>query len=286
MVTVDDGAVLRAFSTGRCSHLPPMVLLHGGPGLWDYLAPLAAVIGERTVVHRYDQRGGGGSDDLGPFTTERWLADLDGLRRHWGHPRWVVVGHSFGATVALQYVATRPQDAAGLGYVSGVGIGDWRARFHDNVARRLTISQVRRLAELSDILDRDVAQERELRTLSWFTDYPDPAVGLRHAAEMASSPHAIRWDINATLNAGDDELTDPEALRLARSVLCPSAFVHGRDDPRPWESVADLADTSGVGPITVLDGAGHLPWVERPEAVAGLLLDLLDRVRSARSSGQ
>lgn len=42
MVTVDDGAVLRAFSTGRRSHLPPMVLLHGGPGLWDYLAPLAA----------------------------------------------------------------------------------------------------------------------------------------------------------------------------------------------------------------------------------------------------
>lgn len=143
------------------------------------------------------------------------------------------------------------------------------------------------MAELSDILDRDVAQERELRTLSWFTDHPDPAVGLPHAAEMASSPHAIRCGtINATLNAGDDELTDPEALRLARSVLCPSAFVHGRDDPRPWESVTGLADTSGLGPITVLDGAGHLPWVERPEAVAGLLHDLLDRARSARSSGQ
>lgn len=159
-------------------------------------------------------------DDVGPFTMHRWLADLDALRRHWGHARWVVVGHSFGATLALRYAATRPRDAAGLGYVSGVGVGDWRIPFHENVARRLTPERAARLSELHGIHHREAAQERELRTLSWCTDYADPAVGLRHAAEMAGSLHPIRWDINTALNAGDDEVTDREALaRLLRDVL-------------------------------------------------------------------
>ena len=36
---------------------PPMLLLHGGPGLEDYLAPLAAELERDWTVARYTQRG-------------------------------------------------------------------------------------------------------------------------------------------------------------------------------------------------------------------------------------
>lgn len=72
----------------------PLVLCHGGPGLSDNLGSVAAMVDDIAVVHRYDQRGSGRSRFEGPFDVASFVADLDALRRHWGHRRWVVGGHS------------------------------------------------------------------------------------------------------------------------------------------------------------------------------------------------
>jgi proline iminopeptidase len=59
-----DGAMLRLTTTGSGD---PLVLCHGGPGLWDYLGPLARLLDGGFLVHRYDQRGCGASTGDGPF---------------------------------------------------------------------------------------------------------------------------------------------------------------------------------------------------------------------------
>jgi len=93
-IELDDGARLWTTTEGDGR---AMALCHGGPGGTDTLAPLAALLVDRWRVHRYDQRACGRSSGGRPFTMRRWVADLDALRRHWGHRRWVVAGHSFGA---------------------------------------------------------------------------------------------------------------------------------------------------------------------------------------------
>ena len=72
----------------------PLVLCHGGPGLSDNLGPLAVMIDDIARVHRFDQRGGGRSSTGCPLDVDTLVADLDALRGHWGHERWVVGGHS------------------------------------------------------------------------------------------------------------------------------------------------------------------------------------------------
>jgi hypothetical protein len=42
----------------------PMVLCHGGPGGYDYLAPVAEMVGDDCLVLRYDQRGSGRSEAI------------------------------------------------------------------------------------------------------------------------------------------------------------------------------------------------------------------------------
>ncbi|MEV4539398.1 hypothetical protein AB0J82_37055 [Asanoa sp. NPDC049518] len=59
MIEMDGGALLRTGTSG--TGIPPVVMLHGGPGVPDHIAPLADLIGDLCVVHRYDQRGTGGS---------------------------------------------------------------------------------------------------------------------------------------------------------------------------------------------------------------------------------
>ena len=62
---------------------PPVVLCHGGPGSYDYLEPVAAMIDGMATVHRYDQRGCGRTESRGPWDVRTFVDDLDALRAHW-----------------------------------------------------------------------------------------------------------------------------------------------------------------------------------------------------------
>src|SRR5699024_318433 len=70
------------------------------------------------------------------LTMERFVDDIEELRRAFGHERMVLIGHSFGATLALAHAGTHPERVTALGYVDGVGVGDWRTPYRAERARR------------------------------------------------------------------------------------------------------------------------------------------------------
>ena len=271
MVAVDDGVRLRTWTTGSATGLPAVVLLHGGPGLWDYLAPVARMLEPLTTVHRFDQRGCGGSDESPEHTIARYLADIEALRRHWGHDSWVVVGHSFGATLALAYAGANPERTYALGYLGGTGVGDWRSAAREEQMRRMTAHQQQRLAELQQRPDRSPADEVEFRALSWFTDFADPDDGWRWALEDARVDRPINWTANRSLTAETRRWSDADVLARARRLAMPCWFIHGDQDPRPVRTVAALAGAIPAGQLHLIAGAGHQPWRERPGELRTLL---------------
>jgi proline iminopeptidase len=95
MIELDDGVQLRTWTTGSASPQTfPVVMVHGGPGVPDYLAPVAGIIDDLCLVHRYDQRGTGGSSWEGEHTIARHVHDLELLLDAWRHKRVVLMGHS------------------------------------------------------------------------------------------------------------------------------------------------------------------------------------------------
>jgi len=62
-----NGARLWVASSGLGT---PVMLSNGGPGCCDYLAPVTAMIDDRALVHRWEQRGCGRSSADGPFDLE------------------------------------------------------------------------------------------------------------------------------------------------------------------------------------------------------------------------
>lgn len=264
LVALDDGARLATWTSGAADQVPPVVLLHGGPGLWDYLEPLAGMIDDLTLVHRYDQRGCGRSDRRGPLSMARYVEDLDCLRRHWGYDRWTLIGHSFGATLALAYAGTYPDRAATVGYLSGVGIGDWRTPFHVEQRRRAHPYEAR-LEQLATTTPRIRDEEIEFRVMTWATDYADTARGLELARPMAEA----EWDINYQANR-DVSFTEIDCLSWASRTSCCVTFIHGSEDPRPAANAMLLAAAIPGSRQNVIQGAGHLPWQESPEQVAAI----------------
>jgi pimeloyl-ACP methyl ester carboxylesterase len=94
----------------------PLVLIHGGV-LADGLHPLwiePSLAGRHRVV-LYHRRGYGESDRVTPpFATADQAADGRALARALGLPRVHLVGHSYGAAIALQWALDAPDEVKSL----------------------------------------------------------------------------------------------------------------------------------------------------------------------------
>ena len=65
---------------------------------------------------------------------------------------------------------------------------------------------------------------------------------------------------------------------LLASIACPALVVHGRDDQLiAFEHGEELATGIRGARLVPLDGCGHLATLERPEACAQALGELLER---------
>jgi proline iminopeptidase len=268
-VTADDGVRLWAARSGRGE---PLVLCHGGPGLWDMFTDVSALLADRATVVRWDQRGCGRSQRCaGPWTLERFVADLDSVRRHFGLRRTALLGHSWGAQLALSHALAHPERVSALVYVAGTGIGpdaDWHPAFAENFRERLGDNQQRlsRWRELTDRPRLTQDEERERAVLEWSVEFEDRGRALEHAGRMADPWLGINDECHRAL---DEERSrtwgTPELYAACRALDLPVLIVDGARDIRPRSAVDSLERALPRVRRVVLPEAGHLPWAEDPE---------------------
>lgn len=82
-VELSDGAKVKVWLLGGEDKTKPLLIaLHGAPGLSSHTEPEGSFsfLTPRFRVLVYDARGSGESEDKGPLTNERWIADADELR--------------------------------------------------------------------------------------------------------------------------------------------------------------------------------------------------------------
>lgn len=271
-VTTDDGARLWTSRTGRGG---PLVLCHGGPGLWDMFGDMAAMFEDVATVVRWDQRGCGRSErSAGPWTTDRFVADLDAVRRHHALDRMVLFGHSWGAQLALSYALAHPDRVAALVYVSGTGIdpvSSWRGRYKDSFLARLG-EVPERLARWRELPDGG----RERAVLQWTVEFEDRERAPEHAERMAEPWFGINFACSRALNAETSRTWGtPELYAACQALDLRVLIVDGERDIRPRRAVDSLERALPNVTRVILPDAGHLPWVEDPkgfrEAVAAAL---------------
>ena len=266
---MDDGVRLRTWSGGRAvADTTPLVLIHGGPGLPDYLEPVAEMAADLHRVHRYDQRGTGGSPWGGDHTIARQVRDLELLLGAWGYERVVLVGHSFGADLACFFLLAHPDRVAGVIFLSGPFLGPWREPTRAVERSRRSPRQQARLDELAGTTARSDAEEVEFLTLSWFTDHADPVHGWAWASAAAQTRRPINYEMNAQLNV-DKRVAPLESQIEQLRTLLPSStvIIGGAGDPRPASFLRPLGKRLGCD-VTVIPDAGHEPWLEKPAEFA------------------
>jgi pimeloyl-ACP methyl ester carboxylesterase len=278
MIEMDDGVQLRTWTVG--SVIPqrlPLVMVHGGPGIPDYLAPAAGIVDDLCLVHRYDQRGTGGSEWEGEHTIARHVRDLASLLDVWGHDRVVLVGHSFGTNLASYFLLAHPERVAGLIQLAGPFLDPWRDAYLAAQRVRRSDEQQARLDELDAIASRTDAEEIEYLTLSWFTDHADRARAWDWALAAARTRGPVNYAMNADLNAA--KKADPLESRVdeLRELLPPGAvIIGGAGDSRPADALRRLGARLNCEVIIIPD-SGHEPWLEAPGQFAAALRTAANR---------
>ncbi len=266
--TTHDGGPL--IGGRRAGSGPPVLLLHGGPGLgFDYLRDLADELAQENDVAWYQQRGQEPSAAEGPYTV---AADVDDARRvldALGWQRAYVVGHSWGGHLALHVAEAMPERLLGVLAVDPLGpVGDGRwPEFDEEIFRRTPEHLRARARELDELttagaVDDELALEgMRLVWPAYFADpgHAPPMPELRIANDrFAEMMPSIQAELPA-LEAG-----------LPR-IRVPVGFVHGSRSPMPIAASTDGAERIPGAWLEVVEGAGHFVWVEAPGAVRAAL---------------
>lgn len=238
---MDDGVRLATWTAGqRSDGNPSLVMVHGGPGLPDYLGPVAAAVADLCRVHRYDQRGTGGSPWDGEHTIARHVRDLDLLLDAWGYDRAVLVGHSFGTDLVSFFLLAHPERVAGIIYLSGPFLGPWRDPTRATEVSRRSPQQQARLVALGAAAVRSDAEEVEFLTLAWFPDHADHQRALAWAQDAAQKRRPINYSMNTdSTPTSVKSRWSPRLSDCGLSCLQPrqsSAAKKTRDQPRSFES--------------------------------------------------
>ncbi|QOZ27705.1 prolyl aminopeptidase [Bradyrhizobium sp. CCBAU 51753] len=116
LLDVGDGHDVHVESIGREGGIAA-VYLHGGPGSGCQPDHRRLFDPERFHAVLFDQRGCGRSRPKGSRahnTTAHLIADMEKIRERFGFARWMVVGGSWGATLALAYAQAHPARVSGL----------------------------------------------------------------------------------------------------------------------------------------------------------------------------
>jgi len=115
-VSVGDGHDLYVESVGHLNGIPA-VYLHGGPGSGCQPDHRRLFDPERFHAVLFDQRGCGRSRPKGSReanTLQHLIVDMELIREKFGFERWMVVGGSWGATLALAYAEAHPDRVSGI----------------------------------------------------------------------------------------------------------------------------------------------------------------------------
>lgn len=121
MLDVGDGQRIYWEACGNPLGQPALVL-HGGPGSGRSTTARRYFDPEYYRIILFDQRGCGRSTphasepgiDLSKNTTDHLIADLERLRGHLDVTRWLVLGGSWGSTLALAYALRHTDRVSGL----------------------------------------------------------------------------------------------------------------------------------------------------------------------------
>lgn len=209
----------------------------------------------------YDKRGHGLSDATPqPYKLDDHVGDLAGLLRHLGISNAVVVGLSVGGLIAQSLAAKHPELV--------------RALILCDTAHKIGNDEMWN-SRINAVNSDGIAPLVDLIMPRWFTpayrtpDNPDYSGYVNMLTRTTVDGYA-----GTCAALRDADLTE-STRALSLPVLC---IVGDQDGSTPPDLVRELAALIKGSRFEIIEGAGHIPCVEQPEATIALIRAFLNDI--------
>lgn len=248
----------------RHGHGLPMLLIHGHPldhAIWDAVVPRLENEFDLIVP---DLRGFGLSETVqSAYMLTDMAADLAALLDFLGIPQAVLVGHSMGGYIALAFARATPRRVLGLGLVASQVFADPPER---KPGRYQTAAEVEKQGVIL-LADSFPAK---------LTSNPSLQVFLREII-LRQSVHGVAASLRAMAEREDSSI-------LLAEAGFPVLIVHGTEDTLiPLVRARETKALASKAQLVEIEGSGHMPMLEDPEATARALLILAKKDPVART---
>ncbi|HEX2274305.1 MAG TPA: alpha/beta hydrolase [Acidimicrobiales bacterium] len=266
-----DGATLHYEVVGEG---PTCLVMSGWPGVdHAYLRPGLDRLGRRLRLVYYDHRCHGRSTCASPdgITIEQLADDAEALAAHVGAEGVLVLGHFHGASVAQELAIRHPRRVRGMILVGATpGERGENESLLDDLEVPPVPVEVDVLQRVPPATDDELAATVRALAPHLFAedDVTDPEAAFAGATFDARA--AGRWMQALGWWSAVDRLAEVDAPALLlvgrHDVLCP---------PPQSERIGRRL---GAAELVVLEGSGHLPWLEESELFAAAVEGWLDRL--------
>lgn len=274
----------------------PVIFLHGGPGTPGEGIPIGGkdLTDAGFDVYAYDQVGAGRSTrltDVTGYTVERQVQDLEAIRNVLGAERLILVGRSWGGSLAAQYMAAHPNRVAkavfvapgaiwgGAYAVEGVGEpwtemnAEHRSRYDELMSTPRVVAQAL-LMSVNPNAAHALVPDAEAD--SWMHEV---ALTGRDGASCSGAPSTPTHDnpqgfyVNQMTNADFSRISDPRP-RL-REVQVPALVMAPQCDFVRWPVTREYRDVLPDSILVDIQGAGHAVSTDQPALYVELLRSFL-----------
>ena len=260
----------------------PLLAIHGGPGLpHNYLRSLERLADEREVIF-WDQLGCGNSkcpSNIGLWTMERSVAEMDAVVKALGLSRFHVFGNSWGGMLAQQYALDAPSGATSLVISNSTAS---MPQFSEMVSRLKSDLD----PATQSAIDRHEAAgtthsaEYQAAIRTWNETYlcrvrPWPA-------DLEDAFRSMGTEIFETMFGSSDfhivgTIRSWDVFDRLAEIALPTLIIAGRYDECVPEHRWEMHQRIAGSRFELFESSAHMPFIEEPDRFDQVMRDFLRR---------
>jgi len=256
----------------------PVIVLHGGPDFdHSYLLPDLDRLSDQFRLIYYDQRGRGKSaDHVNPndVTLMSDLNDLDRVRQHFGLNSVALLGHSWGAVLALEYALRHPTRVSHIilmnpAPVSAVDLAAFRKIYVEKLGADMDRQQTIKASSAYQAGDPDAVIARYRihfkPSLARAEDYEKLMVRMQAAFRSQGSEGIVKARaVEDRLMLDTWQVPGYDLTPKIRSLRIPTLVIAGDHDFFPIEVAAHISEAIPNAQLVTMKNCGHFAYLECP----------------------
>lgn len=248
----------------------PILVIHGGPGLnTEYIEPHMQELAKKNKLIFFDPRSTGKSevpDDTLGTMHQYMVDDIEGIRKVFGLKRINILGHSWGAKIAVLYAMRYPGNIKSLVLTNAIPLNHefdtLQMVYNDQQAKKPEL-QEKRMEIISRHISRIEIQQRLSFMYSLYNFNDVDKIQLTYPQNYADAQIALFRGLSY-----DYKKYDINLYPHINKIKTPAIVIHGDADGLSVKASEKLASSLGNAKLIHFDKSGHFPFMEEPEKFA------------------